>query len=82
MRDTNSLTTSKIERAWAVNNSMGHKPHSMHEVTKRLVHILDAKLKRQTSNQLLVPTVLTQVSKIKISYWSYSQSLRNFLMEH
>ena len=34
MRDINSLTTSKMERAWAVNNSMAHKPQSMHEVTK------------------------------------------------
>ena len=36
-------------------------------------------MKRQISNQLIAPTVLTLVSKTKISYWSYSQSLRNFL---
>ncbi len=33
MRDINSLTTSKMERAWTVNNSMSHEPHSMKEVT-------------------------------------------------
>ena len=59
MRDINSLTTSKMERAWAVNNSMAHKPQSMHEATQRVVHILDAKCERQTSNQLLALTVLT-----------------------
>ncbi len=34
MRNINSLTTSKMENAWTVNNSMTHKPQSMHEVTK------------------------------------------------
>jgi hypothetical protein len=34
MRDTNSLTTSKMEKAWTVNHSMAHKPHSMNEVTQ------------------------------------------------
>ena len=33
-------------------------------------------MKRQISNQLLAPTVLTLVSKTKISYWSYSQSFQ------
>ena len=28
MRDINSLTTSKMEKAWTVNNGMAHKPHS------------------------------------------------------
>ena len=46
MRDINSLTTSKMERTWAVNNSMVHKPHSMHKVTQRVVHILDAKYEK------------------------------------
>ena len=31
MTDINSLTMSKMERAWSVNNSIAHKPHSMHE---------------------------------------------------
>jgi hypothetical protein len=34
MRDINSLTTSKMEKAWAVNNSMARKPHSMQEATQ------------------------------------------------
>ena len=46
MRDINSLTTSKMERAWAVNNSMVHEPQSMHEATQRVVHILDAKYEK------------------------------------
>ena len=45
MRDINSLTTSKMERAWTVNMSMAHEPQSTHEVTQ-VVHILDAKYKK------------------------------------
>ena len=46
MRDINSLTTSKLESTWAVNNSMVQEPHSMQEVTQRVVHILDAKYEK------------------------------------
>jgi hypothetical protein len=46
MRDINSLTTSKMERAWAVNNGMIHKPQSTHKVTQRVVHILYAKYEK------------------------------------
>ncbi len=46
MRHINSLTMSKMERAWAVNNSMAHKPHSTQEATKQEVHILDAKYEK------------------------------------
>ena len=34
MRNINSLTTSKMERAWTVNNSMAHETQSMHKATK------------------------------------------------
>ena len=34
MRHINSLTRTKMERAWTVNNSMAHKPHCTHEATK------------------------------------------------
>jgi len=34
MRDINCLTTSKMERAWTVNNSMVHEPQSTHEATQ------------------------------------------------
>ncbi len=37
-----SPTPSNVERAWAVNNSMAHEPHSMQEATERVIHILDA----------------------------------------
>ena len=46
MRDINSLTTSKMEKAWTVNSSMAHEPHSTHEATKQIVHILDAKYEK------------------------------------
>ena len=46
MRDINSLTTSKMERDWTVNNSMEHEPQSTHEATQRVVHILDAKYEK------------------------------------
>ena len=42
MRDINSLTTSKMERTWAVNNSMVQELLIIHEATQRVVHILDA----------------------------------------
>jgi hypothetical protein len=46
IRDINSLTTSKMEKAWTVNNSMVHEPQSMHEATQQVVHILDAKYEK------------------------------------
>ena len=59
MRDINSLTTSKMERAWTVNNSMVHEPQSTHEATQRVVHILDAKYEKADLQSVLAPTVLT-----------------------
>ncbi len=46
MRGINSLTTSKMERTWAVNNSMVREPQSKHKLTKQVVHILDAKYEK------------------------------------
>ncbi len=43
MRDINSLTTSKMEKAWTVNKSMANKLHNTYEATQLIVHILDAK---------------------------------------
>jgi len=42
MRNINSLAYSKIDKAWAVNNSMAQEPASTTEATKRVVQILDA----------------------------------------
>ena len=42
MRDINSLTSPTMDKAWAVNNSIAHEPHSMQEVTERVIHIIDA----------------------------------------
>ena len=61
MRDINSLTTSKMERAWTVNNSMAHKPHSTNEATKRIVHILDAE-NEKADLQSVVSTNCTHLS--------------------
>ena len=46
MRDINSLTPSKLESTWTVNNSMAQEPHSTQEATQREVHILDAKYEK------------------------------------
>jgi len=43
MRDINSLTTSKMEKAWAVNNRMAGKPSNRQEAMQRVVHILNDK---------------------------------------
>jgi hypothetical protein len=42
MRNINSLASTKIEKAWAVNNSMAHEPVSTKNATQRVVEILDA----------------------------------------
>jgi hypothetical protein len=46
MRDINNLTMSNMDRAWAVDNSLAHKPQSTQEVTQRVIHILDAKCEK------------------------------------
>ena len=42
MRNNNSLASTKIEKTWAVNNSMAQEPVSTKKVTQRVVKILDA----------------------------------------
>ena len=42
MRNINSLASTKIEKAWAVNNSMAQEPVSTKKATQRVVEILDA----------------------------------------
>ncbi len=46
IRDINSLTKSNTEKAWALNSSMAHEPAGMQDVTKWVVHILDAKYEK------------------------------------
>ena len=82
IRNINSLTKSKMGKAWTVNNSMAHELHSMHEATQQVVHILDAKYEKADLQSGVSANCTHQVFQTKISYWSYSQSLRNFLMEH
>ena len=61
MRNINSLTMSQMYRAWIVNNSMAHKPRSMHEATQQVVHILDAKYEK-ADLQSVVNTNCTHLS--------------------
>jgi len=42
MRNINGLASTKIEKAWAVNNIMAHEPMSTKNATHRVVEILDA----------------------------------------
>ena len=52
MRNINSLASTKIEKAWDINNSMAQEPVSTKKATQRVVEILDANYtKRQTSKQ-------------------------------
>jgi hypothetical protein len=46
MRNRNSLANTKIDKAWAVNNSMAHEPVSTKNATQRVVEILDATYKK------------------------------------
>ena len=46
MRNINSLTSTKIDKAWAVNNSMAHEPVNTKNATQRVVEILDATYKK------------------------------------
>ncbi len=46
MRNINSLASTKIEKAWAVINSMAHEPMSTKAATQRVIEILDAKYEK------------------------------------
>ena len=46
MRNINSLASTKIEKSWAVNNSMAQEPVSTKKATQRVVKILDANDKK------------------------------------
>ena len=61
MRDVNSLTKSKMDNAWTVNNSMVQEPNSKQEATQRAVHILDAKYEK-ADLQSVVSTNCTHLS--------------------
>jgi hypothetical protein len=81
MRDIN-LTNSKMEKAWAVNNSMADKPSSIQEVAKQILHIIDARYEK-VDLQSVVSTNCTHLSlQDKTSYWSDSQNMRNLLSTH
>ena len=56
MRNINSLASTKIEKAWAVNNSMANEPVWTLEVTKWVLHILDAKYKKGRTQSVVCNT--------------------------
>jgi hypothetical protein len=62
MRDINSLTTSNMDRAWAVNNSMLNKLQSMQQATPWVVHILDAKYEKADLQSI----VFTNCSRLSL----------------
>ena len=82
MRDINSLTTSNMERAWTGNNSMARKPQSMHEVTQRVVHILDAKYEKADLQSVVSANCTHPSLHNPNKLWSNSWNMRNFLMKH
>eukprot|EP00804_Cyclotella_cryptica_P018784 CCRYP_007253-RC/>CCRYP_007253-RC protein AED:0.47 eAED:1.00 QI:0/0/0/1/0/0/2/0/126 len=55
------------------------EPQSTCEATKRLIHILDANMKKRISGQLSKTTAHTSVSQNKQSYWSSYKNLRSYL---
>ena len=82
-RDINSLTMSKMDRAWAVNEQqLGTRTSKYSEGTQHVIHILDAKYE-EADLQSVVGTNCTHRSlQDQNKYWSCSWNLRNYLMEH
>jgi hypothetical protein len=73
---------SKMEKAWAVNNSMAHEPSSMQQSTQWVVHILDDK-DEKADLQSVASTSCTHLSlKGQNKLLELLIELRNFLMEH
>jgi hypothetical protein len=56
MRNINSLASTKIEKAWAVNTSMTHEPMSTKKATQRVVEILDANYEKTDLQVVVVAT--------------------------
>ena len=82
MRDINSLTKSKMEKAWAVNNRMTHKPSSMQGATQQVVHILDAKYEK-ADLQSVVSTNCTHLSLLdQNKLLELLTEFEELLMEH
>ena len=61
MRNINSLASTKIEKAWAVNKSMSHGPVSTKNATQRVAEILDANYEK-TDIQAVVDITGTHLS--------------------
>jgi predicted oxidoreductase len=82
LRNISSLASTKIDKAWAVNNSMAHEPVSTKNATQRVVQILDANYEKSDRKQWYKPLDHTSASKTRTSYWSYSRNLKSCLTGH
>ena len=84
MRDINSLTSLSIDKVWAVNNSMVHEPQSPQEATEQVINILDDEYEKADLQSVVITNCsnLSLQEQNKTSYQSYTQNLRNTLMEH
>ena len=89
MRNINGLAKSKIDKTWAINNSMAQESKGTTEATKQVVEILDANYE-QADLQAVVNTTGPHlslhdkniVSTTRTSYWTYSRNLRSCLTGH
>ena len=82
MRDINSLTMSKMERAWTVNNNMVHEPPSTHEATQQVVHILDTNYEK-ADLQSVVSANCTHISlQVQSKLLELHTEFDELLMEH
>ena len=61
MSDINSLSTSNLESAWAINKSMVQETHSTHKGTQRVVNTLDANYEK-ADLQSVISTNCTHLS--------------------
>jgi len=75
MRNINSLASTKIEKAWSVNNSMAHEPISTNNAIQRVVEILDANYE-QADLQAVV-----DATGLHLSLQDKNKFLRNCSME-
>ena len=68
MRNINSLASTKIEKAWPVNNSMAQEPVSTKKATQRVVEILDANYEKADLQTVVDASGPHQVSMIRTSF--------------
>ena len=85
MRNVNSLASTKIEKAWAVNNGMAHEPMSTKTATQRVVEILDANYEKadlQAVVDATGPHLSLQDKNKLLELLKEFENLRNCLTGH